>query len=473
MRRIAAMSAPVLPAKSLKKDALGPLELLAQNIAVISPTMTAALIVPVMFSNTGDWSWLSYALGTVMLIFVAMNLNQFASRFAGSGSMYQYICKGLGNTVGGLGGWSLIWAYLGISIAGATGFAVFAGTLLAMIGFNHVPPVALFALCVAISAFCAWKNVALSAKVILILEGASVALITFVCFVALGSKGFAVDTTQITPSTIPYSSLGLGVVVAIFSLVGFESSTAFGDEARNPLKSIPRSVVLSLILSGAFFVFVTYCEVMITHGYSTTLDQIATPLNVMASLVHMPYLAAPLSACAMVSFFALNLSCLNSGGRVIYIMGKIGLFHKSTADSHHKNETPHVAVLVMAAISFCIPSYFSLTGMDPLDIFNDAGTMAAFGFLAPYILVTIAAPIYVKSLGQLKAFDILIAAAALVLLIIPTVGSVYPVPPAPVKYFPYLFVAYLIIGGAWITFQHRRLLIASRGFPDMVPAQDA
>jgi hypothetical protein len=73
----------------------------------------------------------------------------------------------------------------------------------------------------------------------------------------------------------------------------------------------------------------------------------------------------------------------------------------------------------------------------------------------------------------LKAFDILIAAAALVLLVIPTVGSVYPVPPAPVKYFPYLFVAYLIIGGAWITFQHRRLLIASRGFPDMVPAQDA
>jgi hypothetical protein len=48
---------------------------------------------------------------------------------------------------------------------------------------------------------------------------------------------------------------------------------------------------------------------------------------------------------------------------------------------------------------------------------------------------------------------------------------VYPVPPAPVKYYPYLFVAYLIIGGAWIMFQHRRMLIASRGFPEM--AQDA
>jgi amino acid transporter len=465
------MSAPVLPARALKKDALGPLELLAQGIALISPTMTAALIIPVMFSNTGDWSWLSYALGTVMLIFVALNLNQFASRFAGSGSMYQYICKSLGNTVGGLGGWSLIWAYLGISIAGATGFTVFAGTLLGMVGISNVPPVALFALCVAISGFCAWKNVALSAKVMLILEAASMALITFLCFVALGAKGFVVDTTQFTPSTIPYSSLGLGVVVAIFSLVGFESCTAFGDEARNPLKAIPRAVLLSLIISGAFFVFVTYVEVQTTHGYAQTLDQIAAPLNVMAGLVHMPFLAAPLSACAMVSFFALNLSCLNAGGRVIYIMGKQGLFHKATADSHAKNETPHIAVIVMSAISFTVPSYFSLTGSATLDIFNDAGTCAAFGFLVPYIMVSIGAPVFVKSLGQLKPIHWVLAAASLALLIIPTVGSVYPVPPAPLKYFPYMFVAYLIVGGAWIVVRHRRMLIASRGFPEL--AQDA
>jgi amino acid transporter len=218
-------------------------------------------------------------------------------------------------------------------------------------------------------------------------------------------------------------------------------------------------------------VFVTYVEVQITHGYSTTLDQIAAPLNVMAGLVHMPYLAAPLSACAMVSFFALNLSCLNSGARIIYVMGKQGLFHRATTDSHHKNETPHVCVIVMSAISFTAPSYFSLTGMDPLDIFNDAGTLAAFGFLVPYILVSVGAPIFVKSLGQLKPVHWILAAASLALLIIPTVGSVYPVPPAPVKYYPYLFVAYLIVGGAWIVIQHRRMLIASRGFPEL--AQDA
>jgi amino acid transporter len=87
-----------------------------------------------MYSNTGDWSWLSYALGTVMLLFVAYNLNQFAKRSTMSGSMYAYISRGLGLTSGAVGGWSLIWAYLGISMAGVTGFTIFAGKLLAMMG---------------------------------------------------------------------------------------------------------------------------------------------------------------------------------------------------------------------------------------------------------------------------------------------------------------------------------------------------
>jgi len=357
--------------------------------------------------------------------------------------------------VGGVSGWALIWAYLGISIAGATGFAIFAATLLAMVGIT-VPTVLLFALCVAISAFLAWKNVRLSAEAMLIFEGLSVLLITILCLIAMGHKGFAIDAVQFDPKTIPYSSLGLGVVVAVFSLVGFESATAFGDEARDPLKSIPRAVIQSLVFAGIFFVFVTYVEVQITHGYKATLDTLTAPLNVMAQIVGLPYLAAPLSAAAMVSFFALNLSCINAGGRVIYIMGKQGLFHSSTADAHHKNETPHVGVFVMSVLSFSLPTGFTLFGkMATQDIFNDAGTMAAFGFIVAYALVTIAAPVWLKRLGEVKPLHYVMAAAAMLLLIIPAVGSVYPVPAAPVNYFPYAFLVYMVGGAAWIISQHR------------------
>jgi amino acid transporter len=439
----------------LKPNCLNFYELLAQAVALISPTMTAALIIPVMYSNTGDWSWLSYALGTVMLLFVAYNLNQFARRSTTSGSMYAYTCRGLGLTAGAISGWALIWAYLGISMAGVTGFSIFASTLLGMIGL-HVPVVALFAACVIVGWYCAWKNVQLSAVLMLILEGISVSFILLLCFIVLFQHHFAVDSAQFTASTLPWSSVGLGVVVAIFSLVGFECATAFGDEAKNPLKTIPRAVSLSLVLAGAFFVFVTYVMVMGVRGYSTPLDQIDAPLNVLAALAHVPILQVPLSLGAMVSFFALCLSTINAGGRVIFAMGRHGIFHPATASSHEKNETPHVAVTLMALIAFSVPAAAFFGGVAPLDCFNYVGTCAAFGFIVAYALVTVAAPVYLKRLGELTGRDIAACAAALVLLAVPAVGSVYPIPDPPVNYFPYVFLVYLFGGIAWIFAYYRR-----------------
>src|SRR5580692_11187935 len=116
----------------LKSNCLNFIELLAQNIALISPTMTAALIVPLMFGTTGNISWLSYAIGTVMLLFVAFSLNQFAKRTTSSGSMYSYTSAGLGFGGGAICGWCLVWAYLFIGLAGTTGFAIFAQKLLDM-----------------------------------------------------------------------------------------------------------------------------------------------------------------------------------------------------------------------------------------------------------------------------------------------------------------------------------------------------
>jgi len=445
---------------ALKKNCLSYTELLAQAVALISPTMTAALIIPVMYSNTGDWSWMSYALGTIMLLFVAYNLNQFAKRSTMAGSMYAYISRGLGLTAGAVGGWSLIWAYLGISMAGVTGFTIFAGKLLAMLGID-ASPYLLFAACVGAAWFCAWKNVQLSAIMMLICEGASMALIAVLCFIVLGQHHLAIDTAQFDVAKLPWSSVGLGVVVAIFSLVGFECATAFGDEARNPLKTIPKAVNMSLVISGAFFVFVTYVMVMGTRGYSTTLDKLDAPLNTLSQLAHVSYLQVPLSLGAMISFFALCLSCLNAGSRVIYAMGRHGIFHSSTATAHSQNETPHIAVTVMAAIAFVVPVAATINHVATLDLFNYVGTCAAFGFLVPYVLISVAAPMYLKSIGALKGINVAGCVASLVLLAVPAVGSVYPVPPAPVTYFPYMYLAYLVIGIVWILAFHKRQPAAS------------
>jgi amino acid transporter len=433
---------------SLKPKVLNFVELLAQNIAMISPTMTAALIVPLMFSNSGNMSWLSYAVATVMLLFVAYNLNQFAKRGAGTGSMYSYACSGLGAGAGSMCGWCLVWAYLFIGIAGTSGFTIFADKLLQMVHIN-APPVLLFAVCVGACFYIGYQDIKISTIVSLVLEGISVLFILILAFVVLGKTQFAPDPTQFAFKSVSLSSLGLGVVVAIFSLVGFESSTAFGDEAKNPLKTIPRSITWSLIATGLFFVFITYVEVLGTHGYSKTLDQLDAPLNTLADRYGISAFAPIVSAGAMLSFFALAMACLNSGARVMFAMGRHDFFPKSTSAVHKVHETPHVALAVMGVLMFGIAAVCKMKtfGMEVLDIFNDAGTMGAFGFLGAYFLVTLAAPAFLKKRGELKVKDVAFCAAGVLLMFIPAIGSVYPVPAPPQNYYPYVFLGYLVLGG--------------------------
>jgi uncharacterized PurR-regulated membrane protein YhhQ (DUF165 family) len=106
-----------------------------------------------------------------------------------------------------------------------------------------------------------------------------------------------------------------------------------------------------------------------------------------------------------------------------------------------------MALGVMAVCMFVVVTACKMVfKMEVLDEFNDAGTMGAFGFVGAYTLVTLAAPFYLKKRAELKAKDIVWCVLALVLLMIPAIGSVYPVPPAPVNYFPYVFLGYLVIG---------------------------
>jgi amino acid transporter len=433
----------------LRSNCLNFKELLAQNIALISPTMTAALIVPLMFGTTGSISWLSYGLGAVLVLFVALSLNQFAKRTTNSGSMYSYAMSGLGFGGGSLCGWCLLWAYLFIGLAGTTGFTIFATTLLQMIHVN-VPPVILFALCLGSCFYIAYKDIKVSTLITLGLEVFSCAFIILLAFIVLGHHHFAIDTTQFTLKGTSLLTLGMGTVVAIFSLVGFESSTAFGEEAVNPLKTIPRSIIWSLIITASFFIFITYVEVQGTAGADTTLDKMAAPLNTLAVMYGVPYLQPILSLGAMVSFFALASSCMNAGARVMYAMGRHDFFPQNTSYAHAKHGTPHVALIVMAIVMFIVVSvsygFLVANGMAVLDEFNDAGTMGAFGFVGAYTLIVLAAPFFLKKRGELKAQHILLCVVAMALMLVPIVGSVWPVPSAPVNYFPYAFAAYLWFG---------------------------
>jgi len=439
---------------TLRANCLNYWEVLAQSIALISPTMTAALIVPAMYGTAGNGSWMAYAFGMVMLIFVALCLNEFAKRSTTSGSMYAYVTRGMGSVGGGLTGWCLIWAYLFIGLAGLTGFTNFAEILLGMLGVPAGMLSSLWmsllccAVCLGTSWVLAFKDVRLSAVLMLVLEGVSIALIVALAIIVLFHKGIPVDHAQLTMKGTSFSMIAFGVVIAIFSLVGFEAATAFGDEAKAPLVNIPKAVIWSLLLTGAFFVFITYMEVYGTHGYSQTLDQLTAPLNTLATIMHVGWLGVPISIGAMVSFFSLNLSCMNSGARVMFKMGSHKVFHESVGVAHAKNSTPHVASTVVAIMMAVVVTGLFIWHNNVTDLFGYVGTFGAFGFLGAYYLVSIAAPLYLKKIGELQPKHIIISVMAVLLLTVPAIGSVYTNPPltAPVKYFVYIFLAYFVAG---------------------------
>jgi len=438
----------------LNDQILSPLETLAQSIANIAPTATPTVVIPLVFAMSGNGTWLAYVIALVGILLVAANINQFSRHSASPGSLYTYIAAGLNPLVGVLAGWALLLAYIGTASAVTSGFTNYANVLLQpLTKFGDVPPVPLAllltALVVGVSWLVAYKDIQLSARLMLVLELLSVSLIAVLVVLTLIKNGWHVDWQQFSLKGVTPNSLRLGLVLAIFSFAGFESATALGTEARHPLRTIPRAVVLSAVLVGALFIVSSYGLVLGFTGNAETLDQSAAPLNVLADHVGVGFLKPLVSLGAVVSFFACVLACINAGARILFLMGRHGLFHTAVGDAHADNKTPHVAVSIAAVFTFVPAAILIVFHVKPFDIYGWIGTVATYGFIITYMLISVAAPVYLYRRGQLTIKSIVIALGAIAFMAIALAGNLYPVPPAPYNWLPYLFLAYLGTGVLW------------------------
>jgi hypothetical protein len=89
--------------------------------------------------------------------------------------------------------------------------------------------------------------------------------------------------------------------------------------------------------------------------------------------------------------------------------------------------------------------------MNLFDIYGLIGTLATFGFVTAYILVSAAAPLYLRSQGRLTRQAGGISGLAILAMSGALLGNLYPVPEAPYSYLPYLYAALLLTGFAWST----------------------
>ncbi len=176
-------------------------------------------------------------------------------------------------------------------------------------------------ICAGISMWIAWRDVKISARLMLWIEAVSVFVIVTVLVLVLARHGSHLDTSQLRLRGVTGSRLRLGLVLALFSFVGFESATTLGSEARNPLKTIPRAVIQSSILGGAFFTLSAYTEVLGFRVVGQDLGSSDAPMHVLARVGGAPLLGLLIAIGSLVSLFAGTLACVTAAARVLMLHG--------------------------------------------------------------------------------------------------------------------------------------------------------
>ncbi|MEP0858618.1 APC family permease [Trichocoleus sp. DQ-U1] len=448
--------------RGLKPNCLPFGEVLAQSFAVIAPTTIPASNIGLIVVLSGNGTWLSFLIGMIGLVLVSTNINQFASRSASPGSLYSYIVKGLGPTAGVICGWSLVLAYLFTGMSVLCGFANFSGILIGHLGV-HPSTITLLALGAGVAWYAAYKDIQLSAMAMLWMEGASLLLIAVLGIIIWAHKGFALDMSQLTLQGVTPGSVAMGLVMVMFSFSGFESATSLGDEAKNPLKTIPRAVLGSTTLAGLFFISMTYIEVLGFSGTGVSITTTEEPLGFLAQQAGVGFLGTLVAFSALFSFFACVLGSINPAARVFFTMARHGLFPSSLGLSHSSNRTPHIAVTLCSLIVFLVPASMSLFHVKLFDSMGYLGAICSYGFLTVYTLISIAAPVYLHKIRKLRLHHVVFSVLAVGFMMIPVLGSVgipgsslFPIPAAPYDAFPYLFLMYLIVTCGWFVIQRFR-----------------
>ena len=446
----------------LKAECLPFGEVLGQSIAVIAPITTPAANLGLVFALAGNGTCLSFLLGTIGLIFVSININQFARRSASPGSLYTYISKGLGPTAGVICGWGLLLGYLLTGMAVLCGFANFGQIFLGSLGI-HTHIITLLALGTVVAWYAAYRDIELSARTLLILEGISVLFILLLGGIVWAKTGFALDPLQLTLAGATPSGVAMGLVLVVFGFSGFESATTLGDEAQKPLSSIPKAVLGSTVLSGLFFLVMAYIGVVGFNHAGGNLAGHEEPLSFLATWAGVGFLGQAIGICALASFFACVLGSINPAARIFFTMARHGLFHSAFGEAHDTNSTPHIAVSFISVLLFLVPASMTIFGLKAFESMAYLGTMCTYGFLVTYILVSIAAPVYLYRIGKLKPIDGVIGLLGAGFMMLPILGMVgipgstwFPVPEAPYDAFPKLFLLYLGLGCGWFFWQRSR-----------------
>jgi amino acid transporter len=383
--------------------------------------------------------------------------------------VYGFVGASLGPRAGVISGWTLMGTYTFYGVVTSTAAGIFGADFLDALGiWTNQPGWAPF-LIGAIALAGVWalaaSNIREGTRVLLVIEGTTVALILIVSVIILiklatgtAPNGNTLDFSVFSvPAGTGTSAVFLGVVFGFLSFAGFEAAATLGEEAQEPRRDIPRAILGVAIFGGLYFIFVTAIEVM---GFGTDAkgieDFIASGslLGDLGSLFVAGWVGEAITIGAAVSAFGCALACIVGAARLLYALSRdeVGPAPLGTVSSRSGVPARSTAAVVIAAYAITALGWFAF-GVKPFDLFLASGTIGTLILLLVYALATIGAAklLFLSGERQVAAWEVVVPFLALLVIGYTLFRNVYPYPTEAERWYPIIAAAW-IVDGVLITF---------------------
>ncbi len=394
--------------QQLKKGVLTTWDALALSIAVIAPAMAAAYNTSFAASVSGGSTPLGFLIAGLSSLALAYVVIQFTRRMASAGYAYTYTTKSLGPTMGFLVGWLYTFGFalfVPMTMAGASGNL---STLLhSSFGWN-INWFIFFLAGMAGIFLLSYYDVRLSTRAQLILGAASVFVVALLAVIIIGKGGAAGNNLSAfgwghtTSASGAFNGISLGIVYAITSFIGFETSAVLGEETANPRRSIPLSILGAVIFAVVFYMVITYAMSIgygVTNGAKWGAD--FTPLHTLANR-YAPFLTVLVDLAAIVSAYIVCLACHTASVRVMFSMGRDGALPRALGRTHPVHKTPVAAIVVdivlatVIAIVLGFPTVAGWAGSGSGLVYGFCGGMGSIAVAAVYVVLCVSGIVYFR-----------------------------------------------------------------------------
>jgi amino acid transporter len=337
---------------TLRRGHLTLRDVVAQSVAVIAPAMSGGFLTYLAATKAGGATPLAYLLATIGALAIGKLVAEFSKVTASAGSLYTYTANGWSKTAGFVLGWMYTIGFVFAGAAIFAGFGFFSSLFVQAVtdSDTFVPwwifTIGALVVVLALSMF----HVALSTRVQLVFALISVAVMAVAAVMAIADGGpndKSLDAAAFWPSSagVGWGGILLGFAFGILSFTGFEAGAVLAEETADPKRNIPRAVVGSVVVTGGFYLLVTYAT---SIGFGVKDAKEAWPANAsgLVAVVTNETVADLVLLVVALSTFIGAVGVATVVTRFLYAMGREGVFPQALGQTHPRYKTPWNAIAV-------------------------------------------------------------------------------------------------------------------------------